>query len=142
MTSEVMPNFLRWHPDYGIGVEEVDREHQRLFSFVEALASATQAGSRQSELEEVIGQLLSYTLYHFDREEELMRNIGYPFLADHQREHMALRQRVQEIRSRSEAGDVAVATDLANLIAAWLKCHTTTTDRRIGSYMRKFGIVA
>jgi len=142
MMSDAVTTVPRWHPDYAIGVEDVDREHQRLFSLIEAVWSAASMDSGQNDVEELIGQLVSYTSYHFDREEELMRNIGYPFLAEHQREHEALRQRVYEIRSRSKAGDAPAATDLANLMAAWLKCHTTTTDRRIGSYMRRFGLVA
>ena len=77
--------FPRWHSDYAIGVEEVDLDHQRLFSLIEVTFIAAQQNIGANDLQDVIRELVNYASAHFDREEELMTKIGYPFLAEHQR---------------------------------------------------------
>ena len=34
-----------------------------------------------------------------------------------------------------------MTNDVMHFLTDWLKCHTTTSDRRIGTYMRKCGLV-
>jgi hemerythrin len=131
----------RWLPDYAIGVQEVDTEHQGLFSLAEKLHRGILSGDR-----EIVGPLLldlvDYTCYHFAHEEQLMQRIGYPHYADHCQEHQNLRSRAFAMKESFDAGQAEMAIELLQFVTDWLKCHTTTTDRRIGSYMRKHGLVS
>lgn len=132
----------RWSANYVIGVEEVDREHQSLFATLDRLDDAIRNGDAADVVTAVIERILDYTIYHFAHEEELMGRIKYPFLDDHRREHNALREQINSMRSRAEKGDPAIGGELLEFLTAWLRCHTTTTDRRIGSYMRSHGLVS
>lgn len=139
--SDIVPEKpIRWLPDYGVGIEEIDREHQGLFSIAEEFRLAIRAGAGEGDLENLLSKLLAYTEYHFAHEEKLMDRIGYPYLAEHRRQHQDLRSNVQAMQDRVVLGEPALALEAMQFIVEWLRCHTTTSDRRIGSYMRKHGI--
>jgi hemerythrin-like metal-binding protein len=131
----------RWLPDYAIGVQEVDAEHQGLFRLAEKLHHGILLGQSQEIVGPLLLDLLDYTCYHFAHEEQLMLRIGYPHYVDHCRQHQELRSRALAMHDSFGSGEASMAIELLQFVTEWLKCHTTTSDRRIGSYMRKHGLV-
>lgn len=127
----------RWLPEYAIGVQDIDAEHQGLFALAAKLHNAVQSNHAPEILESVLNELIDYTCYHFAHEEQLMERIGYPHYADHCEEHEALRSQVFAMQKRFAEGEHGMPMNVLRFLTNWLKCHTTTTDRRIGSYMRK-----
>jgi hemerythrin len=130
----------RWLPDYAIGVREVDAEHQGLFRLAEKLHGGILSGQNHEIVGPLLLDLVDYTCYHFKREEELMQRIGYPYYSDHCREHEDLRSQVFVMKEGFDCGETGMAITLLQFLTDWLKCHTTTSDRRIGGYMRKQGL--
>jgi hemerythrin len=122
-------------------VAQIDHEHKGLFSLAETLRQAHQAGKDREILGRLLNDLVDYTSYHFSHEEELMRRIGYPYHEDHGRQHEELRIKLQKIRMRWISGESGMTNEMMEFLVDWLRCHTTTSDRRIGSYMRKRGLV-
>ena len=131
---------IRWMPDYAVGVQEIDAEHQRLFSLASRLQEALIAGQGLEFQESLLEALVDYTSFHFVHEEELMERIGYPYYQDHCLQHEQLRTQVNAMKDRSTRGET-LADEILTFLVTWLKCHTTTADRRIGVYMRKCGLV-
>jgi hemerythrin len=143
MNSKVSDKKLfRWLPDYSVGVPEIDHEHHGLFALAEKLHQAMRAGKGQEVLEDHIDDLLEYTSRHFTHEEELMEQIGYPHFQDHCREHEELRTRAAVMKQRVASGEISITVELMQFLMEWLKIHSTTSDRRIGTYMRKRGLVS
>ena len=131
---------IRWMPDYAIGITEIDQEHEGLFSIAEEFRLALRDKDNVPVLTRILEKLISYTQYHFEHEERLMEEIGYPHFQDHCRQHEVLRTGVHRLSERAVSGDTSVAIELTDLIVDWLKGHTTTSDRRIGVFMRKSGL--
>jgi hemerythrin-like metal-binding protein len=142
MPDIAMTNVFRWLPEYAVGVAEIDLEHQSLFLLAERLNAATRSGTNEEVLEGILNELVEYTWYHFAHEEELMDRISYPYRLDHRRQHEELRRTLLAMKERRARGEPKIPTELAQLLVDWLKLHTTTSDRRIGSYMRKQGLVS
>jgi hemerythrin-like metal-binding protein len=142
MTGEITPKKpLRWQADYAVGVQEIDSEHQVLFSLVGACHSAMLERKGRDALDSLLNELVDYTCTHFAHEELLMQRIGYPHYQDHLRQHTDLRHSVEAMRQRTDLSDSSMKIELMEFLMDWLKCHTTTSDRRIGTYMRKRGLV-
>jgi hemerythrin len=131
-----MDRMIRWVPDYAVGVPEIDEEHQGLFALAQKLQLATRAGKGSEILLPILDELVAYTAYHFEHEEELMQRIAYPYYEDHRLQHEDLRSIARAMRARS------TPNELLHFLVDWLKCHTTTSDRRIGTYMRKRELIA
>lgn len=132
----------RWLSDYAIGVQEVDAEHQGLFSLAEKLHRGILLQQDQQIVGPLLLDLIDYTCCHFAHEEQLMQRIGYPHYADHCLQHQDLQSRAVAMQERYSAGETGMAIELLQFVVDWLKCHTMTSDRRIGSYMRKYGLVS
>ena len=132
---------IRWLPDYAIGVQEIDEDHQRLFSLAGQLQAFMRAGKGSEVLQDLLNELVEYTSYHFAHEEEFMQRIGYPHYREHCREHRDLGSKVRLMKERLEFGEINMTNEVMHFVADWLKCHTTTTDRRIGTYMRRHGLI-
>lgn len=131
----------RWLPDYAIGVHEVDAEHQALFALAEQLFQGILSRQDHAAVRSLLEALIDDTCQHFTNEEQLMERIGYPHYPDHCREHQELRLQVFAMRNRYVAGEIG-PVELLQFVIEWLKGHTTTSDRRIGNYMRKHGMVS
>jgi hemerythrin-like metal-binding protein len=142
MPDIVTEHKIRWLPDYMVGVQEIDHEHQGLFALAESYRLAMRAGKDRETLQQILNELFDYTHYHFAHEEELMERISYPYYPDHCRQHEGLRIKLRAIRERWAEEDIGMTNEVMKFLVDWLKCHTTTSDRRIGSYMRKRGLVA
>ncbi len=137
----IVGNAFRWLPEYAVGVPEIDHEHQGLFSLAEKLHSAMRGGKGGEFVNPLLNELIEYTQDHFAHEEALMKRIAYPHHEDHCRQHEELRTKVREMGNRAAAGEISMTIEVMQFLLSWLKSHTTTSDRRIGTYMRKCGLV-
>lgn len=81
---------LSWSPQYLIGNETIDSEHQELFRLVNAFHDHWMEQRERKEIAQVLNQLITYAQMHFQHEESIMQNCGYPQLADHQFIHESM----------------------------------------------------
>lgn len=123
-----------WSKRYETGIREIDAQHQRLFQAINRMEAAYQAGTEEAEAQESLAFLARYTLEHFETEEALMREVGYPMLAFHQKEHADLMDKILAMKARLDAGfhvplDAAdFAAHVANFAADWLAHHINEAD--------------
>ncbi len=130
-----MENQLVWKDEFNIGVEEIDREHQRLCSVINKLFSLGKEGEKgRRACEEGIKYFYEHTLKHFADEEKYMELIHYENLRVHRRIHRDFRDNtLPSLESELKAADYspeAVEHFLA-VCAGWLLGHTLTEDRAI-----------
>jgi hemerythrin-like metal-binding protein len=130
---------FQWTKDYAVGVQQIDREHQRLFALAESLHQAMLAGQGKAILQDLLASLVDYTCYHFAHEEQLMRRIAYPDYSQHRELHENLRSRARAMQDRAASGEITITIEVMQFLMEWLKSHTTTSDRGIAGYMKKSG---
>ncbi|HEY3840885.1 MAG TPA: bacteriohemerythrin [Bryobacteraceae bacterium] len=131
---------IRWLPDYTIGVDQIDQEHRQLFALAAKLDSAIQSGHEKEVLGGISEDLVALTGDHFAHEEQLMDAIGYPYAREHHAQHEEIRQKIQSQVQKVGEDEHIRSLRLLELLIQWLKCHTTTTDRRLGNYIQKHGL--
>jgi len=129
-----------WRPEYSVGIEEIDVQHQELFRraglFIESL-------KRQSRQE--IGILLSflrlYCVTHFGAEEAWMRRAKYPGAAEHHRQHD---QFIKDILALSDQHEKPRGTGIdparvSGWLEKWLKHHVMEVDTDLARHLRATG---
>ncbi len=72
-------NAIKWNNRFNIGVEVVDKAHQKLFSIVGKLIALNEEEKQQHACREGIKYFKNYTLKHFAEEEAYMKSIRYRF---------------------------------------------------------------
>lgn len=128
MTPEGPYTPISWTPAMSVGVEELDADHQRLVSLLNRLGES--AGHEDpAVIEEVLDDLLTYTTEHFAREEDYMRSVNFPGLAQHMIIHDTLTHKVEQLRIKFFLGDVDhIGKETLTFLQEWLKRHILQED--------------
>ena len=121
---------VTWSEEMSVGVPTLDRDHKTLVGLLNQLAIAEDRQDRIN-LEEVLDELVSYTLYHFGKEERLMAVAGYPDFTAHAARHRSLSDRVLAIRRRFfEADRPYLGDEVMEFLTGWLRGHILSEDMK------------
>jgi hemerythrin-like metal-binding protein len=126
---------FEWQDEYNIGVESIDKEHQRIFKIINKLFTfREEEKDSQWTCQEGIKYFKGHAIKHFSDEEAYMASIGYEGLEQHQRIHQnfrentlpALEQELEQTNYSPEAVD-----HFLGVCAGFLIGHTLTEDQAI-----------
>jgi len=128
---------LSWDASLALGVPEIDAHHQELFAQAARFDAAVRAGHPARELRGLFDFLAGYAEDHFQAEQRLMSEIGYPRLASHQLEHAEFRRRLSTLLPHweSEGDSTALLMAVSGFLTRWLREHIATSDRAIGDFL-------
>lgn len=128
-----MSEFFQWDPQaYGVNVDAMDKEHERLIAIMNELHELHAAGAPALRLQNVVGRLGAFTVEHFEHEEAYMKSIGWPRLGVHQRIHEDLLEKFGKHAKELEAKGV-LTDEFFLFLRRWLKAHIQGVDRQYGS---------
>lgn len=128
-------SLVQWSQAMSVGHLHIDEQHRILIDAINQLASAESQGDRPA-IAMIIDELISYTAFHFNFEEQLMEDAGYPELESHRRTHQGFVKRVQELREefiyyrRRQLGE-----RILGLLRDWLREHILGEDQAYRPYL-------
>ncbi len=125
-----------WNSRFETGIDLIDAQHQSLFEALNRLAEAFKAGNAKQQVKACLVFLVGYTQEHFQTEEQFMREMDYPGLAEHRGEHARLMEQVRDLQMAFEEGQ-PVAMDVAIFLADWLKVHIHESDLAYVRFMKE-----
>lgn len=122
-----------WNPVYSVHVEALDEQHRKLFDIVNRMIDLfeSDAGSYLPVIEE----LVEYLTAHFHLEHIIMMKIGYPRLAEHNREHQKFTEKIAAFLKGHEAKDPELGFNMVLFLKEWVRDHTTMLDVQYGDYL-------
>ncbi len=85
---------IHWSENLSVGIPEVDREHQRFLSLVNELVAFIVEGKGKAKIERQMRLVIADTISHFEHEERLFLEFGYPEAARHAALHSEIRKRL------------------------------------------------
>ena len=80
-------HYVQWKPEYSVGIEVIDKDHQKLLSLINQFQTAVNYRTGEEFEKEALDAVLDYTKTHFKREEDLMEEHGYPDFEAHKALH-------------------------------------------------------
>ena len=130
---------LEWSDKFSTDIASVDRQHQELLYLSQNLLRVLSAeDSSLAEKQHSFKDLVDHALAHFEYEERIMRNISYPGLSTHIREHDELRKEIEQISKDVMSGEgVEDWKGLISLVQVWILRHIVASDSRIRDYMHR-----
>jgi hemerythrin len=131
---------LAWNDGFATGVVEIDEQHMILVHTLNEAGSRLANGATPELLKQITQDLLSYALYHFDTEEELMQEYGYAEETEeamnrHLEQHRGFSAKVVAIRESLKAGQPVSSDEILNFLNTWLVNHILNTDKRLGAFI-------
>lgn len=126
-----------WNDNLLIGVLEVDVQHKLLFDKFNGFLNAYQAKKDQDEIMRMFWFLEAYAVTHFNEEEKLMQQVGFPDYLAHRDKHQAFIEQVNELKERIkvEGFSGGIVSSMTGFITNWLINHISTADRAIGQFI-------
>lgn len=131
---------LVWNDDYVTGVPEIDEQHMILVHTLNEASEKLGEDSSIENLQEITQNLLSYALYHFDTEEELMQEYGYESESEdeadtHMKQHRAFSAKVVAVRDGLKSNTPIAPEDLLDFLNDWLVNHILNTDKKLAAFI-------
>jgi hemerythrin-like metal-binding protein len=123
--------FLKWKPEFSVGVAAVDHEHREMIEMINDfyLMAGEQIDSHM--LGDFLGDIHNGISAHFALEESLMQNAAYPEYERHKADHEELLDRIRELMDRYNDDPVAGGEKLRAELSEWFASHFSTFDARL-----------
>jgi hemerythrin len=117
---------ITWTPALGVGVPELDAQHQELFRRADAFLVALRS-STPGDVARLLDFLCEHARVHFEAEEAWLRGAAYPGLEAHQAEHRAFLADLSVHVGRA-GGSREPALEVAAWLVGWLHDHVARAD--------------
>ena len=120
--------YVAWEKKYKSNIALIDSQHQILFNIINNLFDAMKFGKGNEIIGEILNELVSYTDYHFNAEENLMKENQYVNLDSHLKAHKEFVQKVLFFYQRYISKESALSIDIIDFLKDWLISHILTRD--------------
>jgi len=129
---------LEWSDNFSTDIMSIDRQHQELLFLLQKLLDVlSREDATLEDTQRVYQDLVDHALEHFDYEERIMKNIGYPDRKAHAAEHKDLRAQIDAITQDVMHGDgKSDWKGLVSLVQVWLLRHIVSTDTKIRDFIQ------
>ena len=117
---------IAWTTDLCTGIDVIDRQHERLVDYINALEHATRQNNRQL-VGLTLDELVDYTLSHFSFEESLLEEAHYKLVKPHKAVHEMFIKRLGKYQEKHGNGE-NVADQLHGMLYTWLVHHIKRDD--------------
>lgn len=121
------------------GNELIDTQHQELISRVNKLTSSLETGREKNVAVQTLDFLMDYTVFHFEAEEKLQEEAGYPELAAHKELHASFVKAVDELKEmlEEEEGPSDAFVEAVNKnVVDWLTNHIQICDKKVADFVK------
>lgn len=128
---------FEYDESFSVGIEEMDRQHKKLFDIINNLYVAMKNDAGASEITKVISDLISYAVYHLNEEEDMMETYNYSGTSAHKNIHRKITAEAVEIQKEyNKSHSPVIATKLMLFLKDWLVGHIKTVDFKYAEELR------
>jgi len=133
-------DIIKWKDEYSVGITHIDQDHKKLINLLNQFTTAYDHAMSENFEKKALEELVNYTVYHFEREEKLMRDNDYPDFDAHQAKHEEMINQVTMfVDLYNEKGHDALK-DISEYLSVWLINHINGTDKEYSKYLNDRGI--
>ena len=124
---------IEWKPYYSVNEPFLDDQHKEIISLVNDLYVAIERGNDAAIVKPLLEKFAHYATEHFDCEERIMQEHGYPLLEEHKALHDQARNRIADMLSHVH---LITGRDLLNFFKMWWVEHIQGEDKQYVPYLK------
>ena len=137
-------DLIVWNDDLVTGVAKIDEQHRILVNSINDANTRLATNASAEMLDQISRDLLSYALYHFETEEELMLQFKYAEAKTgdsdtHLRQHRDFSSKVVTVREGIKAGNLISREELLTFLNGWLINHILKMDKQLAAFILSKG---
>ena len=131
-------SLIEWTDKLSVGVEAIDADHRKLVTLLNRLHRMAREEADTGLMAEVLDELIRYTQYHFQAEEQLMRLARYPDYEAHKARHEELKEEVTRLRADFERKpEIVHGHRMFTFLSDWLMRHILREDMQYAPYLQE-----
>jgi hemerythrin-like metal-binding protein len=127
--------YIVWSDSNRMGISIIDEQHRGIVSIINSLHYFLRKGRGEKILQPVLIVLEQHTHIHFETEESLMAEAGYPALEEHIILHKELTRKTDNI-----SREVYINKDMdmmLKFLKEWWSGHINKEDRKYAPFVKK-----
>jgi len=139
MAASGKGTMMLWDKAYETGNNEVDKQHKELFRLVEKVIDGEFSG-RQEKIDHVVDFLIKYVGYHFDYEEKLMDECGFPGTLRHKGQHKAFVGDSLKLKETivQQGYTLDMSLTINETVVSWLTDHIMGSDKELADFYKQW----
>ncbi|GMR21005.1 MAG: hypothetical protein BMS9Abin36_1603 [Gammaproteobacteria bacterium] len=129
---------IEWNTSFSVNNDEIDTQHKAWIETINTLHDSMINGEAEDTRKVIIASLeamISYTRFHFKFEEEYMRKINYPDLADHLKLHENFIAQLHKYDYDIRNGSPVLGTRITKTMRKWFTEHILTEDKKYALFV-------
>ena len=119
-----------------VDVQIIDRQHRELVNKFNILNDAVRNNASREDIYRLIDDAISFTRLHFETEEQMMAESGYPLIEEHKEKHKQLVLDAIHLKDRLESVGKIMFSDWFN---HWpfsrVLAHIQYADQQLEDYI-------
>ncbi|WP_319529248.1 hemerythrin family protein [uncultured Cohaesibacter sp.] len=124
---------LTWDDSrHQLGVDEMDETHQEFADLVNRLGKETDKAAFQR----LFVELFEHAKVHFEHEEHLMEESGFPALSEHRSEHARVLGQLNQINRMVQKGRITFGQSFVAGLPSWFDLHAATMDSALAAHLK------
>ncbi|MBP1761078.1 MAG: hypothetical protein H6Q64_620, partial [Firmicutes bacterium] len=138
-SKEILPLdsvYIAWRKEWECGNKEIDRQHLEIVELGNRLFSLVSEVTQQAELITQLDILLEHIVQHFDYEEKVMLEIGYPEQMNHTNIHKNLAEKALWLKQAFINGGLESSAFISFLTDDVVHGHMEIVDTKFFPYIR------
>ena len=132
----VSRRFVQWSDSLSVGVKAIDDDHKKLLSMINQLQTAAHYHTDDELVETTLNELVDYTRYHFQREEQMMQEHHYPDYEDHKKQHDLMVAQVTGFINEYRVDKTRTIDQVIVFLKTWLINHINGSDQQYAPYLQ------
>lgn len=137
---------FEWKERYKLNIDEIDKQHRKLMDIGKKayeIAVIDDGYDRYDEILTIIDELLEYTKYHFEYEEEMLKKYDYKHIHSQEEEHAFYVYKIDQVASREDIDDNQrkVILEIIDFLSQWISTHIMISDREYAVYLKEQGVI-
>lgn len=133
-------NQVQWKDEYSVGISFIDDDHKQLINLLNQFTAAYDHDMSEKFEKEALEELINYTKYHFEREEEMMSENDYPDFIAHKAKHQEMIEQVSSFVELYNKKGHAALKEISEYLTVWLISHINGTDKEYSQYLNDRGV--
>jgi hemerythrin-like metal-binding protein len=124
---------IEWDDErFALGVEEMDRTHIEFIALINRMEDAEGV-----EFASLFDEMLEHTRAHFDHENRLMMEHGFPAISEHRGEHDRVLGEMTRFSKSIHKGLVAFGRSyIRDSLPQWFPLHAATMDSALAAHLK------
>lgn len=132
-------NRLKLAEDHLTGITGIDNRYHALFSRINNTLFPESAEITTENISNTLAFLVQYMEDQFSDEERMMEYYYYHRHDDHQKQHLELRRKVEQLYRQAQKAECSreLAYELYSLLDGWFTCHILEWDHHYALFTQR-----